>query len=338
MMYNDMKSLSRSDKMSDFINHYHCGEEVLKMVDDSITRLIDKNRTLFNLGCQGPDFFLYHGVIPWHKNLGYANFGEIVHKSETNLLFSAMIEFYQNTENIDMKEKVLSYIMGYACHHSLDSITHPFIFFFSGFAAHLHKEYEMILDVLNCKHRGYDDAVAFDSKKIIPVKDVDIQMIQDFHVYIIERISGEKLPDSAVNTCIHDYSSLLSLFPDALGIKRMLAKIIEKIIQKPHAFSKAFIQKNIKDIDDYMNLGHSLWLHPCDKDIASDASYPDLFEKAIHDGASKITGLFRVASQHNIEQEIVKIIKNFSFETGEVFNYENNKNTIKMKYYSPKDF
>lgn len=293
--------------MSDFINHYHCGEEALKLVDDSITAIIGKNRVLFDFGCQGPDFFLYHGVVPWRKNLGYAKFGEVIHKSETNLLFSAMIDFYQKTEDIVIKEKILSYIMGYACHHSLDSITHPFIFFFSGFAAHLHKEYEMILDVLNCKHQGYDDAVTFDSKRIIPVSDIDIQMIQDFHVYIIDRISGEKLPDTAVNTCIHDYSSLLSLFPDALGIKRMLAKIIEKIIQKPHAFSKAFIQKNIKDIDDYMNLGHSQWLHPCDKDIASDASYPDLFEKAIHDAASKITGLFHVASQNSVEQEISKI-------------------------------
>jgi len=324
--------------MSDFINHYHCGEESLKLVEDSIIKLIDKNRILFYFGCQGPDFFLYHGVVPWHKNLGYASFGEIVHKSETNLLFSAMIEFYQKTDAIDVKEKILSYIMGYACHHSLDSITHPFIFFFSGFAAHLHKEYEMILDVLNCKHQGYKDAVTFDSKKIIPVKDIDIQMIQDFHSYVIERISGETLPETAVKTCIDDYSQLLSLFPDPLGIKRMLAKIIEKIIQKPHAFSKAFIQRNIKDIDDYMNLKHSQWLHPCDKDIVSDASYPDLFQRAIQDAATKMDGLYLVYGQNDIAQKTSKVIKNSSFETGEVFKYENNKNMIKMKYYSPKDF
>ncbi|MDP3385773.1 MAG: zinc dependent phospholipase C family protein [Eubacteriales bacterium] len=324
--------------MSDFINHYHCGEEALKLVDASINEAISKNRILFNFGCQGPDFFLYHGVVPWHRNFGYAKFGEIIHASETNLLFSAMIEYYQKTENIDTKEKVLSYIMGYACHHSLDSITHPFIFFYSGFASHLHKEYEMILDVLNCKHQGYSDAVTFDLEKIIPVSDKDIQMIQNFHAYIIWRVSGETLPEAAVKTCVGDYSQLLSLFPDPMGIKRKLAKTVERIIKKPHAISKAFIQKNIKDIDDYMNLTHSRWLHPCDKDIVSDTSYPDLFDRAIDDAALKVAGLFQISGLDDIDHEIAKIIKNFSFETGEVFYYENNKNTIKMKYYSPKDF
>ena len=324
--------------MSDFINHYYCGDEALKLVDDSIKEIIEKNRILFNFGCQGPDFFLYHGVLPWNKNFGYAKFGEIIHASETNLLFATMIEYYQKPENTKIKDNILSYILGYACHHSLDSISHPFIFFFSGFASHLHKEYEMILDVLNCKHQGYDDAVTFDSKKIIPASDTDIQMVQDFHAYVIERISGKALPEDAVKTCIGDYSQLLSLFPDSLGIKRGLAKIIEKIIGKPHYFSKAFIQKNIKDIDDYMNLKHNKWLHPCDKDIVSDTSYPDLFEKAVQDASTKMTGLFQISGDNDTNQEIAKIIKNFSFETGEVFNYENSKNTIKMKYYSPKDF
>ncbi|KUK71960.1 MAG: hypothetical protein XD91_1618 [Clostridiales bacterium 38_11] len=319
--------------MSDFINHYYCGDEALKLVDDRIIEIIDKNRILFNFGCQGPDFFLYHGVVPWHKN-----FGEIIHSSETNLLFSAMVEYYQRTEDADAREKILSYIMGYACHHSLDSISHPFIFFFSGFATHLHKKYEMILDVLNCKHQGYTDAVNFDSKKIIPASDIDIQMIQDFHTHIIERISGKTLPKNAVSICIGDYSKLLSLFPDPHGIKKRIAQIIEKVIRKPHAISKVFIQKNIEDIDDYLNLCHSQWLHPCDKDIVSYASYPDLFDSAIQDAAAKITGLFWVSDHSNFKQETSQIIKNLSFKTGEVFHYENNQNMIKMKYYSPKNF
>lgn len=324
--------------MSDFINHYYCGEEALKLLDNPIRSIIDRNRTLFSFGCQGPDFFLYHGALPWVKNLDYAKFGETIHKSETNQLFSVMIEYYQKTEDLVIKEKILSYIMGYACHHSLDSITHPFIFYYSGFASHLHKAYEMILDVLNCKHQGYDDAITFDTKKIIPVMDADIQMIQDFHAYILKGFSNEELPETAVKTCIDDYSQLLSIFPDPTGIKRAFAKIVEKIIQKPHAFSKAFIQKNIKDKDDYLNLDHNQWLHPCDKDIISEASYPDLFDKAIQDAADKITGLYNVSSQVIANQEISDLIKNFSFETGEVFNYENNQNTIKMKYYCPKNF
>jgi hypothetical protein len=324
--------------MSDFINHHFCGEEAYNLLDEDIRSLIDKHRVLFNLGCQGADFFLYHGVFPWQKKSSFSYLGTLIHKSETNELFLKFVDFIKSIPDETEKEQATVYLLGFLCHHSLDSISHPFIFFYSGDNSDLHKEYEKILDVLNSKINGINPAIDFDFENITSLSDFDISLVTNIYTFLFKEIFNMEMPKNAVSASIKSYFSLINMFPDKRGIKTMLAKAAEAIIKKPYCLSKVFIKPSIKDIDDYMNLDHEEWIHPCYENLSSRESYPDLFYRSAVDTSAKIPRFLDLIDSSVSYDDIDKIIKNASFETGEIFHYENKVNTIEMNNYNPKTF
>ena len=329
--------------MSDFINHYRCGQEALATVDSNTRNIIVKNRVLFNLGCQGPDFFLYHGIVPWKKDHGFAQYAQWIHQGPSNKLFHSMAHFYYTLKDPSHKNKAIAYILGYLCHHTLDAITHPFVFYFSGLDAHLHKEYEMALDVLNAQHQGYPPAYQFNFNELYSLDPLDITIIQNIHHHILSSIWEMMMPESAVPTCLKDMAFMTRLFPDPTGLKRRVAKSIESIINRPHIFSKAFLNKSYPDLDDYMNLTRQIWCHPCNAHLTYNFSYPDLYHQSVQSAAKKLVDFSTIIQNtdyqdEGLERQIAGIIKNSSFETGEVFSYENLVNTIPMKHFQPKRF
>lgn len=334
--------------MSDILNHYYCGDLALEHIDTEIKNIILKNRKLYDLGTQGPDFFLYHGAAPWKKNKGYGKYGGIIHKSETNRLIYHIFKHIKSIDEKTSKEKAISYAMGFLCHLSLDSITHPFIFYHSGvytrgdrateIYSHYHKEYEMILDALNSKRLGKIRSVDFPYRETFTPDPQNMKEVQGLFEYLIEVITGERLPGDAVTTCVDDFMHLFSIFPDKRGIKKKLFGVLEKIAGHPHAITKALIQKEFEDKGDYMNLKHKEWVHPCDKTIESTESYVDLFDMAVKDTAKKINQLFKLIDSDFSIEDIAEIINNVSFETGSVHNYVDGMNRCEMKYCKVKKF
>ncbi|SHJ60981.1 Zinc dependent phospholipase C [Dethiosulfatibacter aminovorans DSM 17477] len=334
--------------MSDILNHYYCGELALEQIDAEIKNIILKNRTLFDLGTQGPDFFLYHGAAPWRKNRGYGKYGGLIHKSETDRLIYNMLKHIDSIDDKTSKEKAISYAMGFVCHLSLDSISHPFIFYYSGvytkgdkateIHAHLHKEYEMILDALNSKRLGKIRSVYFPYRETFTPDPQNTEIIQQLYESLIEELTGENLPENAVSICIDDFMDLFSIFPDRSGIKKKLLGVLERIAGHPHAITKALIQKEFDDKDDYLNLKHGEWVHPCYKTIKSTESYVDLFDMAVKDAAKKINQLFKLIDSDFSIDDVAEIIHNVSFETGSVHNYVDGINRCEMKHCSVKKF
>jgi hypothetical protein len=334
--------------MSDILNHYYCGELAIELIDNDIREAILKNRKLFNLGTQGPDFFLYQGVAPWRKNKGYRKYGGIIHKGETNKLIYHLFKYADLIEDNDEKKQILSYAMGFVCHLSLDSISHPFIFYHSGLYkkgdrnteiySHYHKEYEMILDALNSKSLKKISSVDFPYQETFTPTNKNIFAIQHLYEFLIKETINEQLPENAVFDCIKDYMDLFSFFPDKSGIKKIFFGILEKITGHPHAVTKALIQKEFEDKDDYMNLNHKEWVHPCDETIKSKDSYADLFNRAVYDTTKKINQLYKLIDSDFSIDDISNIIHNVSFSTGSVHNYVDGVNKIEMKYCNVKEF
>ena len=334
--------------MSDILNHYYCGELALELIDTEIKTVISENRTLFNLGTQGPDFFLYHGAAPWRKNKGYSKYGGLLHNCETNNLIYKMLKYASEIKNYEEKRKIFSYSMGFICHLSLDSLSHPFIFYYSGvykkgnketeIYSHYHKEYEMILDALNSKRLGKTSSVDFPYFKTFTPDYKDISTVQNLYGYIVGETTGETLPDNAVSDCIADFMHLFSLFPDKSGWKKKFFKILENLTGHPHAVTKAFIQKEFEDKDDYMNMNHKKWVHPCDNTMVSTESYADLFDKAVKDTAKKINQLYKLIDSDFSIDDVSNIIHNISFTTGSIHKYVDGINTCEMKHCHVKEF
>ncbi len=330
--------------MSDFINHYLCGVEATSKVSEDIQQILTNHATLFALGCQGPDLFLYHGHLPWKKNRGYSKFGEYIHSYETNVFFTALLSsFFTQVEDIN-KNLHFAYIMGYLCHHALDSITHPFIFYYSGLNGNLHKKYEVILDVLHSQQCFNINPIHFDTKKITNIDTRSLKAIQDIHHHVFGQIWNQTFPLETSEVCWKDFSFLLPLFQDSSGIKSKLALFADKLIGKPFALSKAFIQSHtpLDAKEDYMNLQKKPWCHPCDNTVTFNLSYSELFQKGVEASVTRIDSLGKIllsgTPPKDLHDTVSLVIENASFETGTIHRYENHVNAIKMRYFEPKSF
>ncbi len=137
--------------------HYICGDTMLRLIDDAqIRNSILNHRNVFKLGTQGPDLFFYYGAWPWAKNNGMSKFGERMHEEKTGEFISEALKYVISSDSTE-KGVLTAYLCGYLCHYVLDSHTHPYIFYKTGFV----RKNEAYTSKYTCYHlAGCADAEA----------------------------------------------------------------------------------------------------------------------------------------------------------------------------------
>jgi hypothetical protein len=157
----------------------------------------------------------------------------------------------------------------------------------------------------------------FPMEKIFTLNDVDRDIVYTLNKKILEELFNEYLEKSDVDNSLKEAALLLKLLPDKRNIKFKIFTILEKLIKKPYIITKAIVTKDIKDTEDYMNLNHDIWIHPCNKNEAYRDSYPDLFYKSVEKAVPKINKIYELLYNKELtKEEIHKLFYNISFETG----------------------
>jgi len=254
-----------------------------------------------------------------------------------------MAKLIKSTDNKDLKKKYASYLFGYICHHTLDSITHPFIFYFSGVRddnnpktyiySNYHKRLEVYLDIFMAEKLGKKGPLEFPMDEIFKLNSLDKSIVYEVHKEVFDSLFNLQLRKKEVDISLNKTASLLHFFPDQKGIKLKFFTFIEKIIRQPYLISKAIVTKDIEDADDYMNLNHEKWLHPCDDSEIRDESYPDLFYKAVGRSYKKINKVYDLLYNEELtEDKIDNIFKNISFETGKPVSKNPKETKIMVNY------
>lgn len=101
--------------------HYTFGQEVLKLLNDDIKKIINENIDLFNIGLHGPDILFYYKAL---KSNPISKIGHNLHKLRADKFFENARNVIRNCED---QEAACSYILGFICHFMLDSECHPYI-------------------------------------------------------------------------------------------------------------------------------------------------------------------------------------------------------------------
>jgi len=115
--------------MPDIMSHIFMGYDVLNALPEKNNFKISaaKHEGLFNDGLQGPDPFLYREIFPWNRS-SISDIGNRMHKEKTGAFLLGLLNDLRISENCnDMKSAC---ICGLICHYSLDTICHPYIFYF----------------------------------------------------------------------------------------------------------------------------------------------------------------------------------------------------------------
>ncbi|MCQ2461611.1 MAG: zinc dependent phospholipase C family protein [Clostridia bacterium] len=121
--------------------HYKYGQDVLAGLPKEYQDLINKNKTLYDIGLHGPDILFYSN--PLRK---LSRMGSDIHYTPGKDFFNMGKTVIENAESQEEREAELAYLLGYICHHTLDSIDHPYVQKFIDVTGVLHFEIEMELD------------------------------------------------------------------------------------------------------------------------------------------------------------------------------------------------
>ena len=114
--------------MPDLITHYLFAKEA--MIKMNKQDQIQPYRALYDLGCNGPDFFFYYHILPWQSKTNKEaihHLGSLLHQRKINDFFECLF----NAVKQDPSSINYIYTIGYFAHYFLDRKAHPYIFYFS---------------------------------------------------------------------------------------------------------------------------------------------------------------------------------------------------------------
>lgn len=126
------------------------GKKVLDVLDDSTRALIEKYRSLYDIGLSGPDILFFYKPLKSNpiKRIGYD-----MHDKPARGFFMKARKLIQESSD---PEAALVYVLGFINHFVLDSTCHPMVNLAEKTTGVSHTEIESELDAYVMRENGLD--------------------------------------------------------------------------------------------------------------------------------------------------------------------------------------
>lgn len=310
--------------MSDMLNHYYCGREALSALpdDSALGRAIAAHPDAYYFGTQGPDFFYYD--IPRPGHLACNHLGSAIHTHRVDAFYYYGFQYTrQHPQSADV---LLSYLAGFSCHHALDTISHPFIFYRTGrfdrtrwathFYSYYHKYYEVLLDVAFVQYQYAQLAAAFNFSQLFAPDPSTVQVLEGFYAYVMRHAQGYEMVPGSLAKTIRSSHAVSFCFSDLNDYKKHALRRIERPLHEELALSRGLYPK-FTDLRPVLNLDHEEWLDPCTGE-PHHASYPELFARSLELTNRRFAAIDRlIADEWSLTMDAVhQIYGNRSYLTG----------------------
>lgn len=298
--------------------HLEYGKQLAAELQGEFAFLDDfkKHPELFQLGCQGPDFLLYHSFFPWKKETRALRLGDVMHTEHCG---PVLVECWERTLALPAGERreAQQYFLGFITHHLLDRNLHPYINWKAGYEHRNHQRFEIVLDTLFMKALKQMDNWLHAAWKQINV--------------------GSHLPFS-VHSILHDTAS--RWYPETGRIPREMwdeayldMLLAHKFLYDPRGWKKSLLRGKAlrlfsrplspaEEQLDYLNEGHGEWRHSALYSEVRTESVWDLWEQALADGRSVLRALASwlnstsAAEEALAKEHFVHRLGNRSYDTG----------------------
>lgn len=240
---------------------------------------------LYQLGCQGPDFLLYHSFLPWKKETRALRLGDLMHTENCG---PVLIEFWKRAMSLpsaDQKE-AQQYFLGFLTHHLLDRNLHPYINWKAGYKHRDHQRFEIVLDTVFMKR---------------------LKGIDTWRHAVWKKINvGSHLPFT-IHTILHETASVW--YPDT---KKLPAEmwheayldmlLAHKCLYDPRGWKKSLLRGKARRLFsqqlssaeeklDYLNEKHGEWRHSALYSEVRTESVWELWEEALAEGRTVLRAL-----------------------------------------------
>lgn len=241
------------------LTHYYFAKNIL----ESLPNRQEMDTCAYFWGAQGPDFLFCHRFFPWMKGESLKVYGSMLHeKVKPSVTFSAMRDFLRKHSDSAYR----SYVMGFLCHYSLDSIAHPYI---NSLADRLvceranetrttmHGEIEGALDTIVLRYETGKLPSEISLGKMFPKNEAVQRRISKLYREVIATVFGDEVSEGLLLQAAKDAHFTFSVLTDRTGIKKHIVDIVEK--GGPHNISSHFVPITERDDVDYANLQENEW-------------------------------------------------------------------------------
>ncbi len=313
--------------MPGLITHLLCSNQVSGIVDQELKEVIKKYPASYYLGSQGPDIFFYY--LPGFFSKETLNLGLLLHKHNTQDYIIAMLDNAKKFEG-EKRDIAVSYIAGYLSHYGLDSKTHPYIYYKTGFKQKgnfiksirhslYHRKLETSIDTLLLKN-------------LTNTKPSDKSLWEFFELEDSEEFVISSIISKSLN---YAYGRYVSQKKTASILKYIL--LTSKYFQSPEGKQKKILEF-LEDISigeevcaklsndqgniDFLNLNKESWHTPWDNEIKNHDTFIELYNAGINESVHYINSAYLYMNDAVSEKYLRKNIKNLSMASGKDCNDE----------------
>ena len=310
--------------MPSLITHYLCGNKWLNQLDqEAVKSLVMKYRQVFNVGTQGPDILFYYRIWPWYKTNGIDKIGSKMHSEKISEVFQEGLIYIQTTkENRDL---LTAYFLGYASHYALDSNTHPYIYYMTGFAEEkgfkgqyscYHSMFEKAIDIqmLEMEQKQCHTDIKVDS--FIRLNSHEALTIGNMYSSILAKVFNISITPKQVATAITDMRNIYSFLEDKTGKKMKLFNWLEKKLNYNNYVTSNMYTHTLNKDFDYLNHQELPWQLPWDNTAVKNDSFFQLYNNAIDETNRLSQGILNYLEGNKSLEATMEIIGNKSFSTG----------------------
>lgn len=309
--------------MPNIITHKIFAEEVFKQcAKKDIKDIIEKHVQLFYIGSNGPDFLFFYHAKPWEalKDHSLNVIGSKLHKQGINAFYESAIESIQKEKDPFQKEAQLAYIMGHLCHWALDMKTHPYIFHRTGDckgeSASLHHRFESMMDTMMLKKYYHMDIRDFPTYEICAYDEEMLKAIARIYVPAIKHALQEEVKVYQLREALTSWGEIQKMLYDPKETKMKVMKGIEGVLRRPWAISGNIVPVEVDPTFDVLNEAKVEWLHPCDHQEGSNASFQELFDEAKEQAVILLEKVYGCVEYQADSSVLTQLLRDRAYDTG----------------------
>lgn len=315
--------------MPDILTHLVCAHETLSLLSEDMRDILDANRNIYNLGAQGPDLFFYYKPQPWLDSKDMSSHGHTIHKDNINEFFmnaanrirqsiiTDPIGFFKSDKKNTALHMEFAYLAGFLSHYALDTIGHPFIFYFSGVdSGYNHKYFECIIDTLISDIYNGKSIKVHKTGKAVALNKHENKVISMFLSKVIRDTFNIAIDPKELSRCFTDMEKTLKALYDPIKLKRSPLRLLDGVSKAKGKIVTATFPAKYDVTVDYLNIKKQRWIHPCNEEIVYQESFLELLKQSIEYSHQLIRTLSFYLINTESKEKLEETIGNKKYDTG----------------------
>ena len=280
------------------LTHHLFGKSVVSKLGGGAFPTINE-REAFLLGNQGPDPLFYALFTPALREVKH--FGSALHSQRVDTTLDVMRDYVYSLEEEHVRI-IDSYLCGFICHFTLDSLEHPLILFqqdaiisagVAGLdesaASIVHGQIETDLDAMMLYRSTGKTVKEYQIAKHVLQGDMSVlRRLDEFYNHVAWRAHETILPDDVFSRSVRDMRTSVRVLQSRSGLRRVMLGRAERLV-RPHSLMQAMSHRtDVGRSSEFDNEMKEHWTHPFTGEIHN-ASFTELFDLALETAVKNLS-------------------------------------------------